>query len=133
MFLTNPNFEPIFDGEKVRRDGTSKLPLFRTSGNLEYVSERGEHLISLTPEDTTDLGTVPPEAMWLIHPHDERARRPFGQHDGLYEDQPVTRWRADALLFLSLREEGIPLCTAVLVWLAVRLRGGKFWARHAKK
>ena len=133
MFRTDPDFEPIFDGDKVRMDPTTKLPLFRPSGNLEYVSERGEHLISMTTEDTTDLGSVPPEAQWLIHPHDERAKRPFAQHDGLYEKQPVTRARADALLFSSLREEGIPICTASLVWLAVRLRGGKFWARHIKK
>ena len=66
-----------------------------------------------------------PRAVWRVIPPDGTHRNAAILHDWLYDSGVCSRWLADALFFEAMRERGVPLWRAAVMWLAVRCFAGR--------
>jgi len=78
----------------------------------------------------TDFASVPRALWWFISPTDYPALRASLLHDYLYRVGSCTREWADRLFYQKLIEDGMPKWKAWLMYMAVRLFGGKVWERY---
>jgi len=80
---------------------------------------------------TTDFGSVPWFASWLVHPTFQVEA--FVLHDWLYSSGEVSRQDADAIMRRVLRELGAGTISRWSAWVGVRLGGWLPWNRHEKR
>ena len=78
-------------------------------------------LITVPPQFTTDLGTIPAAARVLINPADARCAAAFVLHDYLCSWQGFSRTVADAVLYEGLMALGTPRWKALLIYIGVSI------------
>lgn len=78
----------------------------------------------------TDLASVPLFLLWLISPFGNHQRAALF-HDAAYRMQECSRFTADAIFRTLMEHDGVPAWKAVLMYYAVRWRGGRAWKDNA--
>jgi hypothetical protein len=94
-------------------------PLFMVAHPLHYAANDSKYEIVVPVGFVTDLASIPRGLWWWQAPH-EGTMAPAIIHDYLYWEQSCTKDEADAVLYLALREVGMGLVNANLVYAGVR-------------
>ena len=122
--------------------------LWGVQRDLEYRTapdgEGGEdELITVPAGFVTDLASVP-RPVWSVYPPDGPWAKAAIIHDFLYATRgtgrwhrrmgitraaPYTRAEADAILREGMEDRGVGRFERTVIWLAVRLGGGRGWGR----
>lgn len=83
--------------------------------------------VRVLPGFATDGVSIPRALRWWADPYSGRHVAAAVIHDGLYATQFTTRAEADQLFLEALRACGVRRSQARLMWLAVRIFGGRAW------
>lgn len=86
--------------------------------------------VYVPPGFRCDLASVPDWLMALAPPSGAHQRAAFF-HDALYRFQVCTRTTADAVFDSVMEADGVPAWRRKLLYLAVRLFGGRAWRANA--
>lgn len=94
--------------------------------NLTFVTGWG-YSIEVPAGYRSDLASVPRpvRAVWSRLEGETAAAALL--HDYLYSTHITPRWAADGLFYEALKSEGVPMFKRTVMWLAVRLFGGRGW------
>lgn len=98
---------------------TPDPPLFIVAYPLRYATNDNMYKIVVPVGFVTDLASIPRALWWWQAPH-EGTMAPAIIHDYLYWEQSCTKDEADAVLYLALREIGLGLFDARVLYLGVR-------------
>lgn len=99
----------------------------------EEVSYENGTVTVIVPKGTkTDLASIPDIFKWYVNNDDYRVIRPAIVHDWLYATHKtaggyISRSQSDDLFYDMLREEGMGVFKARVMWLGVRLGGWIAW------
>jgi hypothetical protein len=80
----------------------------------------------------TDLASIP-RFFWRVYPRSGPWNEAAVLHDWLYNQQTVTRLRADELFREGMLWLGVSPTTARNMYLGCRIGGWKPWAEHANR
>lgn len=83
--------------------------------------------VSVLSGFATDGASVPKLMRWWVDPYSGRYVAAAIIHDGLYAAQVTTRLDADGVFLEAMRDCGVRWSQAWLMYLAVRLLGGRSW------
>jgi len=129
------------------RGGRSLWALYET---LSYQPSDDVHVITVPKGCVTDLTSIP-RMFWTLLPPDGPWVKAAVIHDYLYATrgtgqlptgvpgskqpvgimrEPYTRAEADWILRDALKNRGVDIVRRNLIWIAVRLGGGKAWRRN---
>lgn len=95
---------------------------------LTYLDPR-DRVWSVPVGFKTDGASIPPFLWSFIgSPFNGHYRLPALFHDAAYGTPGVKRAEADRMFFDAMREEGVGLVKALLMWAGVRIGGGRPFA-----
>ena len=128
----------------MRRNRPTKQPRFLSPLITKYVKpgwSRVTEPLDYRSTIISDIITVPAgfEFDWDSVPRfpfvhallKGRAEKSACLHDWLYYNQMVDRKVSDLIFWEAMKVEGVALAYRMLIYVGVRLGGGRSWRRHA--
>lgn len=111
----------------LRDPETYCLPILLPPGWEGYAIQRGLTTRVVVPRGfQTDFATVPRWATLFMQSTGKHSRAAV-LHDFLYDRGIGTRAVADKVFRLQAKIDGVPTFRRWVMWLAVRIGGGRFW------
>lgn len=80
----------------------------------------------------TDFASIP-RILWIFWPKFGRWVRAALFHDESYRKQNISRRKADANFLEMMAEDGVDWWSRHCLWAGVRIGGGYFWRKQAKR
>lgn len=107
-----PAMKPLPDGEfwELLEDGTY---------------ETGFGLLTIRCGFKFNFASIPRWARWFASPATGKHRMAALLHDYLYSYHYVSQFRADGMFRAQMKIDGVPFHVYYIMWLAVRIGGGK--------
>lgn len=120
FYKTKPSIEIL--------DETENGDIFKLRRSMTYFI--GDKSITVPKGFESDGASVPCFLWGLISPavHPQTIAAAI-LHDYMYRNHPEgwTRYQADAIFYAISRTDGLPMFSAVVAWVGLRLFGGKAW------
>jgi len=98
-----------------------------------YISKRHGIQIRVPPGIVTDGASTPRLLWFLFPPASGRYLEAAVLHDALYSSKVLPRKVADDIFLEAMEELGVPPWKRYLLYWAVRLFGGRAWARKRER
>lgn len=95
---------------------------------FSYKSDQFDRVIDIPAGFMTDFASIP-RVFWRILPPTGQYGKAAVVHDWLYRTGAVTRAQADAIFLEGMLDLNVPNRTAQTMYWAVRLFGGRAYAR----
>jgi len=116
MFLTELKVRPLDDERH-----------FELTEDLLYYSPLLKKVLTVPKGFDTDCASVPVGFRWLI-PFGGRKMKAATLHDYLYRNKVVSRDQADKIFMEAMVAQKVPLWERTIMYYAVRVFGGLFYA-----